>query len=729
MIPQVVGAVSTGLTGHQLTVMWAQVGLLLLFARMLGSLARKVGQSAVVGELAAGLVLGPSVLGRLFPSAASWFLPAHSAVQSGLLQGVATISLGFLLLAIGFETDLGLIGRLGTPAVWASVGSLAIPLAAGYAVATRLPAALYGGRPSGSGYLIVALAVGISSLPVIAKIVAEMGLTRRNVGQLTIAVGTVNDAVGFFVLAVLSSFVGHRGGPSLLSVLKPLAGLSALALAFLLGAQRLVDLLLRRIRKGDPEGATSDGSASLAACVVLGFLAAAATQALGIEGVLGTFVAGVALGRSRFRQAGTLARLEAMSSAVFAPLYFANAGLRVNASLLGRPPVLVALAVLVVTAVGSKLIGSLAGALRGGLKPREAVALGMGLNGRGALQVVIAGVGLATGLIGVSGYSVILVMAIVTSVLVPGPLRLLTRGWEGSDEEKRRLRQEGQLRENLVVKGERLLLPSLGHANSIVAAEILDLAWPEGLPVTILSVSARDGVTGHLAAVKAALGSRSVEMRSIASGDVLGEIVSEAKLGFGVIGVGAAERPEPGHLLSPVVDDLLGRSPIPVLVARRARGLTGPLPPAFAKALVPVSGAPESRAAQEVAFRLGGRIGTEVSLLHVVTRPDDAARGGSAKEGHTVADVAKGVVADAEMLAGTLGARTASAVRHGLTPGEEVVRAAEAEDIDIVLLGASARIVDGHVFLGHTVEHVLAHARPTVVVVVLPPTGVDFSHG
>lgn len=86
-------AVSTGLTGHQLTVMWAQVGLLLLFARLLGSLARKVGQSAVVGELAAGLVLGPSVLGRLFPSAMSWFLPAHSAVQSGLLEGVSTISL------------------------------------------------------------------------------------------------------------------------------------------------------------------------------------------------------------------------------------------------------------------------------------------------------------------------------------------------------------------------------------------------------------------------------------------------------------------------------------------------------------------------------------------------------------------------------------------------------------------------------------------------------------
>ncbi len=704
------------LNGQQSTLLWAQLGVLLLAARLLGTLARRLGLSGVVGELMAGLILGPSVLGNVFPAGFDRLLPSHALVSSAMLAGISTISLGFLLLAIGFEADLGLIGKLGRAATSVTLGSMIVPVGIAYVVAALLPKALYGAHAGPAGYLFVALAVGISSLPVIAKIVSELGMTRRDFGQLLLASGSANDAVGFLVLALAMAMAtsSGSGGGAFWNLAEPVLGLLGLGALFIFGGQRLVDLLLRRARQADPKAAGPDSSSSLAACVVLGFLAAAAAQALGIEGALGTFVAGIALGRSRFREAGTLARVEAMSSAVFAPLYFATAGLRVDVATFARGPLLVAFVVIVVIALVSKFAGSYLGAIVGGLGWRQATALGIGLNGRGALQVVIASAALSVGALSTAGYSLMLLMAIVTSLLVPSGLRRVATGWAGTEQERKRLRHEGQLETNVAVKGERMLLPSLGHANSIVAAEMLDLAWPEELGVTVLAVAAEGDKGPGLRPVESVLGGRELEVKKVRGPRVLEEILAEARLGYGVIAVGAADNPTSGHLLSPVVDDLLTKSPIPLLVARRPRQAGDGLPAAFARAIVPVSGAPESRAGQEVAFRLSARIGTELELLHIVTRP---AGSSSTRD---VGQVASHVLSEAKRLAGELGVNAETKIIQGRSPGEEIVAAAEAEHVDLVILGASARVVEGKPFLGHTVEHVLTHSPTTVVVAVLP---------
>lgn len=707
------------LNGYQATLLWAQLGLLLAAAKVLGSLARRVGQSAIVGELLAGLLLGPSVLGNLSPSAFNLLFPSHAPISSAMLSGISTISLGFLLLAIGFEADIGLIAKLGRAAAGVSAGSIMVPVAAAYAAAEVLPRSLYGSRPQAAGYLFVALAVGISSLPVIAKIVSELGVTRRDFGQLLLAAGSANDVVGFLVLALAMAMASSagRGSATSWSLLEPVAALAGMGAVFILGGQRLVDVLLRRARQADPTAAGPDSSSSLAACVVLGFLAAAAAQALRIEGALGTFAAGIALGRSRFREAGTLARVEAMSSAVFAPLYFATAGLRVDVTTLARPALAIAFVAVVVLALVSKFAGSYFGGLAGGLGPRQSAALGIGLNGRGALQVVIASAALSVGALSTAGYSIMLLMAIATSLLVPGGLKRVAAGWAGTEQERRRLHHEGQMETNVAVKGGRMLLPSLGHTNSIVAAEVLDLAWPRELGVTVLAVSDEARPAGGLHPVASVLSGREVEIKKAKAPQVLDGILAEARLGYGVIGVGAADNPRSGHLLSPVVDDLLTKSPIPLLIARRAASLDeGMLPGAFARAIVPVSGAPESRAGQEVAYRLSARIGTELELLHVLTRPTDAPSSSRRDAGQLASEV----LSEAERLAGKLEASSTTRIIQGGTPGEEIVAAALAEKVDLVVIGASARVVGGKPFLGHTVEHVLTHASCTVVVVVLP---------
>ena len=173
-------------TEHQLLVFWVGLLVILVAARLLGAVMQRIGQPAVMGELAAGLILGPSVLGKLAPDITDWLFPADD-VQTGMLFTVGWLGVLFLLVSTGFETDLGLIGRLGRAAVIVSAGSLLVPAIAGFAVGWFLPMAFVGSDTERYIFaLFVAAALSISSLPVIAKILGEMGLMRRKRGRIAV---------------------------------------------------------------------------------------------------------------------------------------------------------------------------------------------------------------------------------------------------------------------------------------------------------------------------------------------------------------------------------------------------------------------------------------------------------------------------------------------------------------------------------------------------------------
>lgn len=726
------------LSNHQLLVLWVELAALLATARLLGALARRVGQPAVVGELLAGLVLGPSVFGHLWRQGFSWFLPGGTASQP--LLTVTQLSLVALLVVIGAETDLRLIRRLGRAATSVSATSLVVPLAAGGGLALLLPATLIGARGSRTTFaLLIAGAVGVSSLPVIAKIIGDMGLIRRDVGQLAIAAGTTHDAIGFLLVALATGLAAARGGsPGHLAV--ALVGLVAVTAALMTAGQRVFDTLLRRVRRNGPNVV-----GSLGICVAGSLAAAAAMQAVGVEGALGAFVAGVALGRSRFQQGRALGVLGTMTTTVFSPLYFASAGLRVDLGVLARGAVLASFVVTVAVAALFKFAGAVAGGRAARLHWREAAALGVGLNGRGALQVIIGTAGLSVGVLNTSSYTVVILMSLVTSLATPPMLRLVVGNWPGTAQERERLGREEQLDRNVVVRGQRLLLPSRGSANSIVAAEILAAAWPEESDVTILSIGNTDGRSPDVTAAADVLRPRAVKHRHVPSERVLDEILAEAQLGYGAIAVGAADEPHPHHLLSYMLDDLLIRSPIPTLVVRRARGLPGPLPPAFTKVLVPVTGTASSRAGQEVACNLSRALGTQVVLAHVVTRTDTGAQQavtgadgpppapGPAGPGPglppaapdrrrlpAAEGAAQVVLRGAWTMAAEMGVEPEVVVRNGRSAGDEIVDSIRETGADAVALGTTVRQVGDHPFLGHTVEQVLAQADATVIVVVLP---------
>ncbi|HET9078205.1 MAG TPA: cation:proton antiporter [Acidimicrobiales bacterium] len=738
---------------HDLLVLWTQLASLLLAARVLGAVANRIGQPAVAGELTAGLILGPSVLGHVWPAGFHWLFPGKGG--STPLAAITAISLAGLLVAIGAETDLPLIRRLGRAATSVASVSLLVPLAAGAALALLLPGDLVGRHAGTAPFVIlVAGAVGVSSLPVIAKIVSDLGLVRRNFGQLAIATGTSHDAIGFVLVALATGLAGNSGssGGRVAVALIGVAGVSAVILT---AGQRVFDLALRQVRRNGPNVA-----GSLSVCVAGAMGAAAVMQAFGVEGALGAFVAGVALGRSRFQLGRAVSVLDTMTTTIFAPLYFSAAGLRVDLGVLGRGSVAVSFAAILGVAVVAKFAGAALGGRLARLHRREILALGVGLNGRGALQVVLATAGLGIGVLTTASYTLIILMSVVSSLAVPPLLRLILGGWAGTEEEQERLGREEQLERNVVVRGQRLLLASRGSRSSIVAAEVVGATWPKETEVTVLSIgaAATDEMSPAVQTILDVLADRTVEHRKLVSEQVADQILAEANLGYGAIALGAADEPEGGHLLSPVLDELLMRSPLPLIIVRRPRRTGGRLPGVFEKVLVPVTGTPSSRAGQEVACNLSQSLGTQVVLTHVVTRGDGdirraeealagvgapgpaaATRGSAAGRapapgGSTVVPpaapprrqlaAAEGgaqvVLRGAWDMAIEMGVEPEVVVRHGRAAGDEILAAAAETGADVLALGATVRHVEGRPFLGHTVEQVLTSSDATVVVVALP---------
>ena len=705
----------TPLDEHQLLVFWTQLLVLLVAARACGSLMRKVNLPSVIGQLAAGVILGPSIFGRVWARGFNWFLP-DDEMSSGALLAVSWIGVALLLVTAGFETDLGLIRRLGRAAALVTGFSLVVPLMGGLLIGFALPDFFLGAESDRTVFaLFVAAALSVSALAVIAKILSELGLMRRDFGQITVAVGMANDVVGWVMLAVFTGFA-VSGEVSVGNVAETVIGLGLFLVVAMTAGQRVVDRSLRWVRRDGPNLA---GAMSVVIFTMLVF--GVATQMLGIEAVLGAFVAGVVLHRSRFQQQDVLHHIESVTGAFLAPIFFATAGLRVDLGLLADGEALAWATAVVLVAITAKFAGAFLGARLAGQSPRAAAALGAGLNARGALEIVIASVGLSLGVFSETAYTVIIIVPLLTSVFAAVSLRIVVRDWRGSSEEQERLEREEVLSRNLVVKSSRILLPSRGEPASIAAAQIVQFAWPKEAPATIVSVASEDDWP-DITVVNNVLNEREVDHTRVGGHDVADQIVAESRLGYGVIVVGVAARHE-GVLYSPMVDELLLNASIPVVIVRRARGLDRPLPAAFSRAIVPVTGTTSARSAQEVAFAISGQLGTEIVLTHVVDRPTLplqrilVRRRQPSAPMHAASDQ---MMERAMGRAEEAGISARSLMVDGASAGEVLVESARRETADLVVLGAQLRNVDGRPFIGHTVETVLDRSDATVVVVAQP---------
>jgi Kef-type K+ transport system membrane component KefB len=715
------------LSAHEETVLFAELGALLLVARLLGGLARRVGLARVTGEIAAGLILGPTLFGHLWPAGFAWFLPSDDPLQAAVLSGLSTVALSVLLLVVGIDTDVAVLGRLRRPAIAVTATSIVPAFLVGLVGADVLGHLLdvhLVGPKAVAFWVLTSVALMLSSAPIIARILEDMGATRRNAGQILLSAATLNELFGFLLLASAVA-VAKTGRSSLEPLAITLVGGSALIALVGLFGQRTVDAVLRAVRRRDPAGADRSSTASLAALLVVALVAAALAKATGIEAALGAYLAGIVIGRSRYAQEGAVSSVRSLSAAFFAPLYFATAGLRANLALFGQGDLAAVLAVALVIALAVKFSLSALGARLGGLPQREQLAIGTGLNGRGTLQVVAATVGLTAGLIGARLYDVILTLALLTSVVVPPALSASLRGWAGTEEEQSRLSQERTRRSSLVVSDHRLLLAPLERALDPEDLALVAAAWPADAGITIL---ANDEVDGDRRArwEHAAL-PHSLEVRRSAQAERWSaSVLEESALGYGALALvlGPGEGTE--ALLREPVRSLLAAIAIPILVLRPPLDVSTPLlgPPALRGPLVlPFGGGAPARAARELASEIAGAMGLEILVAHALgtARPRSRRRIESLRT-RSPLQIAQRVAEDSLRPLTRSGQRVSSVVLSATDPVARLVRLAEERSASLVVTGAEVELAsEAEPFLGHDTERLLDEVRSAVVVVLLPP--------
>ena len=522
-----------------------QFTLLFVTARALADLMKRMGQATVIGELFAGIIYGPSVLGHFMPVAYRYLFPADPLADH-LLDAVAWIGVIMLLLYTGLETDLDVVSSLGRASAKISLSGIAIPSVCGFALGMMIPASYLAAPNQRMIFaLFMAVAMSISAVPVIAKILLDLDLMRRDLGMLILAAGILDDSIGWMMLSVIAGLAMH-GRLDLMSVASTLAAVAAfIAFCYYAGA----GLVVRLMRWIDDRAVAEH--AGMSAMVGIAMVCAIITQAIGIHAVFGAFIAGVMLGRSARVRKADRTELEAVTIGVFAPLFFAYSGLRVDFFALHG---VVVLGTVLAIAVAGKLVGCTIGALMDHLKWRESLAVAVGLNARGGMGIIVALIGLNLGVLTNEMYAIIIVVAIVTSFMTPPLLSWLLAGVEQRPQEAERLEREQLLaRMPFSKEGAKLLVLAGGGPHAQLAAHIAaTLGNHHDASITVFHA-----VTGEVDAARqdefdrqfelirqiAELsGARNVLQRKGTADTVPEAIIKESERGYDAIFAGASER-------------------------------------------------------------------------------------------------------------------------------------------------------------------------------------------
>lgn len=408
--------------GHEVLVFLLSLATLLGVARLLGEIARSVGLPLVVGEISTGVLLGQTGLRRLAPSVHAWLFPKGTAAD--MLAGYTTVSVVLLLVVAGLEVDLKIVKRRGKSALLVALLGIAMPFIGGFGLGNLVPNSTLGTTNESSRALFamfIGVALSISALPVIAKTLLDLGLFKTDVGLLVMTVAMVDDLVGWVLFSILLGPM--RGGSiDVVTLVRTIALAVAFAITCLVFGRRLVDRVLATIE----ESADVAPGRILSLVAVLAMLGAGATQAIGIHAVLGGFIVGVTVGDSPRLRERTRNTIHQFVTNVFAPVFFASVALNVDFTE-AFDPVLCLVVFLVATA--AKLVGCAGGARLTGLPWRESLAVGFGLNARGAMGTILALLAREAKLINDRVFVSLITMAIGTSLLAgPAMKRLLYPG-------------------------------------------------------------------------------------------------------------------------------------------------------------------------------------------------------------------------------------------------------------------------------------------------------------
>jgi len=386
------------------------VCVILISSRLLGELFRKFKQPVVIGEILAGIIIGPSLLGSAFPELFKQLFLSQPRAY-GAFDGLANVGIIMLMFVAGIEVDLKQIRKQGKQSASISILSLIIPFSVGFLCVWFFHDYLFSSQ---TNKLVTALffgtALSITALSVIVKVLMDLNIMRTKVGSLVVIAAMINDFLGWILFSIIIQMINTKGSEASLS--SSIGVLLFVAFMMTLG-RWFVDKILALAVK---YLAASSGVITVSVCLCM--LAAVFTEYLGIKGIFGAFLMGIAVGDSKHFGHNTQQIIQQFILNIIAPLFFASVGLRVNFATNFDLSI-----VLVIIGIGciGKLVGAGLGSRLSGLNKNESIAVAFGMNARGSQEIVLGMLALQAKIIDEKIFVGLVVMTIVT-ILMSGPV-------------------------------------------------------------------------------------------------------------------------------------------------------------------------------------------------------------------------------------------------------------------------------------------------------------------
>jgi len=410
-----------------ITLLITQICVILVATYAVGWLLKKVHQPQVVGEMVAGILLGPSLLGWLAPDFSAAVFPANSLGAMFLLSQIGLLLFMFM---VGLELDTQKLRELGHVAVVISHSSIIVPFGLGVLLAFHLYAKFADQNIPFTGFaLFMGVAMSVTAFPVLARILTEQNLIGTKLGILTIACAAVDDVTAWCLLAVIIAIV--RSSFNHLPIWQMLAGLLIYVALMIFVFKPIVKSLAAKYA-----GAGVNDKV-IALVLVLMFASSLATEWLGIHALFGAFFAGVMMPKRNGFSENMRRRFRPLVVVLLIPLFFAYTGLRTSVGLIHGSEMIFSCALILLVAVAGKFGGSTLAARIMGTPAREATAIGILMNTRGLVELVILNIGLDIGVLTRPMFSMMVVMA-VTTTLMTTPLLSLVYGGRSEEEQPQR---------------------------------------------------------------------------------------------------------------------------------------------------------------------------------------------------------------------------------------------------------------------------------------------------
>jgi Kef-type K+ transport system membrane component KefB len=405
---------------HPLPRLLLQLIVIVAAARLFGALFRRLGQPPVIGEIVAGIALGPSLLGLVAPGAFAFLFEPASV---GPLKLLAEIGVLLFLFGVGLELDPERLKGKAQTAILVSHVSIVVPYALGVLLSLALYRELAAPGVSFAPFaLFMGIAMSITAFPVLVRILRERGLSGTVLGNTAITCAAVDDVTAWSVLAMVVAIAGAQGFWAAAGTL--LMAMAFIALMFVAAAPALRRALASRAEREEP------GSGAVAGVLVFVLASALATEWIGIHALFGAFLAGVVMPKARRFRDYLATRLEQFSSVLLLPVFFAFTGLRTRIGLLDDARSWAICGAIILVATLGKLGGTFLAARVTGMKSPDAFALGALMNSRGLMELIALNVGYELGILSPRIFAMMVLMALVTT-LSTGPLLSLADRWRG----------------------------------------------------------------------------------------------------------------------------------------------------------------------------------------------------------------------------------------------------------------------------------------------------------